>query len=368
MPLISTFGAASSRGFGGIGASSGTPITSVAFVAGVTDDTIYSLDVSDPSNPVLLDTLSGSTFNGVSGIAADPTNKRIYFCTRNTTRRVGVIDVSNPKSMSLGTTFNVGSEPLFSCDIDVTNSRLWVASETYVYGINVSNQSSFSNLGNRGIGGTNDYDISVDPDTGYVYANASGGSDPSGRLSLIKWTGTQVDTVDDQNHYSGYGGLGIAPSGNGDNVFIAISSGSQEQVLLKEAFTSGQYTDSITNASSFNSSGNLDGARLNVFHRSRNYLYTMSGANSHKLVTISVSNINSPSLVRTSNGGTTYLNQPMFGCLDDTNDKLYITNYDANGSYLSIANVSGNASFIAKYSFTGSEIGQVKVINYDPAV
>jgi hypothetical protein len=369
-PLLSTFGAASARSFGGIGAAAGASITSVVFVANQEIDTIHAIDVSDPNNPVEIDTLSGSTYNGVSGIAADQTNKRIYFCTRNTTRRVGVIDVSNPKSMSLGSTLNVGSgDPLFACDIDVTNSRLWVAGEGQVYAINVSNQASFSLLGNRSIGGTNagQFDISVDPDTGFAYSNSNGSP---GKLQLLEWDGSSVQDRDDQDISSGYGGLGIAPSGTGDNVFIAISSTSQEQILLKEGFTSGAYTDQISNASTFTKSGSLDGAKVNIFHRSRDYLYNMSQANSHKLVTIDVSNINNPTYVRQTTGGTTYLNQPQYGVLDDTNDKMYVTNYDSNGAYLTVMNVASNAQFRAKLTLSGSgtDPGQVKVINYDPPV
>ena len=372
MPLLSTFGAASSRSFGGVGAAAGASITSVAFVANQEIDTIHAIDVSDPDNPVEISTISGGTFNGVSGIAADQTNKRIYFCTRNSTRRVGVIDVSNPKSMSLGTTLNVGSEPLFTCDIDVTNSRLWIGSETYVYAVDVSNQNSFSLLDSIGIGGSNIGEVFVEPVTKYVYSCGSGSTT---KIQLLKWDGSAIDSRAERSISGGYVGLGIAPSSNGDLVYAAVSSPSQESVKLYDGYSSGTYTDQMSGAGTFTKSGSLDGARLNVFHRNRggstlDYLYTMSQANNHKLVTIDVSNLNNPTYVRQTTGGTTYLNQPMFGHLDETNNKMYVTNYDSGGAYMTVINVASNAQFRAKHVLSGSgnEPGQVKVINYDPPV
>jgi hypothetical protein len=358
-----------------LGGSFGTPITSVAFVANQEIDTIHAIDVSDPDNPVEISTISGGTFNGVSGIAADQTNKRIYFCTRNSTRRVGVIDVSNPKSMSLGTTLNVGSgEPLFTCDIDVTNSRLWVGSETTIYAVDVSNQSSFSLLGNTGGGASNatSVQVAVEPVTGYIYANATGSTS---KIQLIKWDGSQVDDRQDQSFSGGWTGLGIAPSSNGDLVYMAIANSASENVQFFDGYSSGTYTDQFSSAGTFSKSGSLDGVRLVVFHRNRggstlDYAYAMSQANSHKLVTISTSNINNPTYVRQTTGGTTYLNQPMYGVLDETNNKMYITNYDSSGAYMSVVNVASNAQFRAKHVLSGSgnEPGQVKVINYDPPV
>lgn len=112
-------------------AASGPDLRRFIYVADYSQKAIRTIDVTDPTSPSVVATLTDATsLNQAHYTAIDLTNN-IMFCTASD-RQINAIDISNPLSLSVSDTYTFAAGTFDkhegSIGIDYANERVWFAS------------------------------------------------------------------------------------------------------------------------------------------------------------------------------------------------------------------------------------------------
>lgn len=163
--------------------------TGVAYVATGTTN-IVSVDMSDFSNPSVLQTYSNTQFSNTNALSLDVSNARLYVTgTDGTNNRVCTVDVSDPSSMSM-TSYSAVAYPSSPRNpknpvLDIANTSLYVphATTDQFTRYDVSSPSSTSRGDSLSDATNLDYAHSADLDTtsGLAFVSAAN----SGRLTVV---------------------------------------------------------------------------------------------------------------------------------------------------------------------------------------
>jgi len=114
-------------------AASGPDLRRFIYAADYGQKGIRTIDVTDPTSPSVVATLTDTTnLDGVYYTAIDLTNNVLLCTTIDGQRRVNAIDISNPLSLSISDTYQFAAGTYGghegSLAIDYANERLWLAS------------------------------------------------------------------------------------------------------------------------------------------------------------------------------------------------------------------------------------------------
>ena len=126
------------------------PTNGVACVLGYNDAVITSIDISNPSSLAQLDTFTSTDLAGPNAVAIDTINNVAYVAARNADRLVA-IDISNPSNLAQLDSFTSAAldGPMYLA-LDTTNGVAYVVSTLHVVdtitSIDISNPSSLVQL------------------------------------------------------------------------------------------------------------------------------------------------------------------------------------------------------------------------------
>lgn len=206
----------------------------------VNGDSLTSIDISDPSNIVELDTFTGAGMVECFSVSVNPTNFTAYVLSR-TSDNVTVVDISDPSNMSEldsltdGVTFNRG----YKSDIDVENNVLYVTSSISggLGSVDISNPSNISVLDFAS--GTDLNGLTLDLTNQIAYAGSGtlcsyNISNPSNLIKLdesVYFDSIYSFVIDVENNavYAGDGG-------SGGNLIHSINVSNPSNISLYSTF------------------------------------------------------------------------------------------------------------------------------------
>lgn len=319
-----------------------------AFVANMNDNSLTSIDISDPANMAFVAELTdGTNLAGALQVEIDRAAKIAIVAGTN----VAFVNIANPASMSvLGAYSNAtyAGNP-HSLAIDAANSRAWVLENTsspYLTCISYSNPASPSRVGSvtaaASYSGGKALVVDVENEVAYCLCYVSGGFYPVQIVSVDISTPSApvvLDTLDLVGNTDMPGGMCLSP--NGQTLFATHHNSGYLSVINTSDPANMSITQTYTGFSDI------------VGGKSITYLpgdiLLVSSATSDSLKTFNVTNTASITLIDTEIGAT-YLDGAFGHARDPYNGNAYVV--APNGSEITSYAIdgSGNFTFIDNYA------------------
>jgi hypothetical protein len=221
--------------FNNIAAVATDPTRGLAFTQNYTTGSGYlaSVDISDPTNLSILDSISGQ--QRAEAVAVDAVNEVVFnvdVVPFTSPRRYELQswDYSNPSSLTLLDTLSIFNDPGSNMVVDAVNELLFVNSNSggssYINVIGISNASNLTWLARLGPLTYDSYEMAVDPTSSVLYvARRTSGSPSFGVLTSIDYsTPTSPSILQQYNGPSSsyYNAHGIGLDLVNDVVFLAV--------------------------------------------------------------------------------------------------------------------------------------------------
>lgn len=339
---------------------------------------IRTIDVSDPTSPSVVATLTDTTnLDQVYYVAVDLTNN-VLLCTA-ADRKISAIDISNPLSLSVSDTyqFAYGSFDRHegSLAIDTANQRLWLASGSpnYLYALDYSTPTSLS------IAGSFNSATNADNLQNTMYVTSSQG-DQSGEyvfsyeadddalnsydvstISAITHDRTRTDSTYIGTSQSAlyYDATNVWMWSAKDDRIIAVDMNANGNSIPSGAWS---YGTSTTRSGTLTPVRNIDFSCLAV-DESRKYGFTCG------TYQVSTWDFSTSGLSKTASDS--YDSESLFFkglAYDETNQLLYVTEYDDFYVFdvSNITNMTIAGSITNAFTNAGGQGGRGCVLGYDP--